>query len=119
MIHQILNSIPVITPKGRALAHFLIDYGPEHHLQWVCAQDDTGECWTWPNPQIRFQKNITMGRENISTFYEPESVKLYPDPFICEKCGGLDMRRDSYSRSGKIVSLEYICEKCGHRKELI
>ena len=27
----------------RALAHFLIDYGPEHDLMWVCFQDDSGE----------------------------------------------------------------------------
>ena len=24
--------------------------------------DDTGECWTLPNPRIRAQKNITYGR---------------------------------------------------------
>ena len=44
------------------MAHFLIDYGPEHHLLWICFQDDSGECWTWPNKDIRLQHNLSMGR---------------------------------------------------------
>lgn len=54
--------LPLDTPKGKAMAHFLIDYGPEHHLLWVCFQDETGECWTWPNAEIRLQSNTSMGR---------------------------------------------------------
>jgi hypothetical protein len=63
---QLNPPIPLVTPKGTGLAHFLIDYGHEHNLQWVVAQDGTGECWTWENPQIRFAKNITMGRTTIT-----------------------------------------------------
>ena len=33
---------------------------------WVCFQDDTGECWTWENAQIRARVNKTAGRTNIS-----------------------------------------------------
>lgn len=62
MITQLNPPIPLDTPKGKALAHFVIDYGPEHNLMWVTFVDATGECWTWPNPKIRAQKNITMGR---------------------------------------------------------
>jgi hypothetical protein len=60
----------MMTPRGPALAHFLIDYGPEHHLQWVVALDgpgitgDVGECWQFENPHVRFQTNYTMGRVN-------------------------------------------------------
>jgi hypothetical protein len=61
-ILQLDPPIPVTTPKGAALAHFLIDPGVEHHLQWVCFQDVTGECWTWRNPDVRAQTNVTMGR---------------------------------------------------------
>jgi hypothetical protein len=57
--------IPVITPKGRAWAHVLIDYSQEHHLVWVCFQDDTGECWSWQNRDIRIQPNPTLGRDKI------------------------------------------------------
>lgn len=62
MILQLNPPIPLETPKGSALAHFLIDYGPEFDLLWVCAIDETGECWTLNNKLVRFQKNITMGR---------------------------------------------------------
>ena len=59
---QLDPPLPLNTPKGSALAHVLIDDGPEHDLVWVCFQDETGECWSWRNPDVRAQKNITMGR---------------------------------------------------------
>ena len=59
---QLDPPMPVVTPKGNAMAHVLIDYGPEHNLFWVCFQDATGECWTWANKDIRAQSNITLGR---------------------------------------------------------
>ena len=65
MVTRIDPPIPLLTPKGKALAHFLIDYGFEHDLYWVCFQDETGECWTWNNKDIRAQNNITAGRINI------------------------------------------------------
>ena len=57
---QLNPIIPLDTPKGRAMAHFLIDPGMEHNLQWVCFIDDTGECWTFQNQDVRMQKNITL-----------------------------------------------------------
>ena len=54
--------LPLDTPKGKAMAHFLIDYGVEHHLCWVCFQNETGECWTWSNKDVRLEVNPTMGR---------------------------------------------------------
>jgi hypothetical protein len=62
MMIQLKPPISVDTPKGSALAHVLVDYGIEHNLNWVCFQDQTGECWTWSNSDIRAQKNITYGR---------------------------------------------------------
>lgn len=76
MILRLTPPIPMKSPKGRCLAHFLIDEGPETDLKWVVFQDDTGECWTWRNPDIRAQKNITEGREEISPFYDPDGVKF-------------------------------------------
>lgn len=64
-ITRIDPPLPLLNPKGKAMAHFLIDYGLEHDLYWVCFQDDTGECWTWNNSVIRLQNNITAGRINI------------------------------------------------------
>lgn len=62
MIVQLNPPIPVGTPKGPGMAHLVIDYGVEHNLMWVVFIDATGECWTYPNMDIRAQKNITLGR---------------------------------------------------------
>ncbi len=59
---QLNPPIPLSTPRGNGLAHFVIDYGPEHNLIWTVFLDDSGECWSFSNPEIRAQKNITMGR---------------------------------------------------------
>lgn len=62
MILQLDPPIPLITPKGKGWAHFLIDYSQEHHLHWVVFIDETGECWTVPNPEVRIQSNWSLGR---------------------------------------------------------
>jgi hypothetical protein len=62
MITQLNPALPLTTPKGKAWAHFVIDYGQEHDLMWVCFQDETGECWTWGNRDIRIQSNATLVR---------------------------------------------------------
>jgi hypothetical protein len=62
MIIQLNPPLPLNTPKGEGLCHFLIDYSCENHLMWVVFIDSTGECWTFSNPEIRAQKNITLGR---------------------------------------------------------
>jgi hypothetical protein len=50
-------------PKGNGRAIALLDYSEEHHLIWIIAIDSTGEIWSYPNPEVRMQKNITMGRD--------------------------------------------------------
>jgi hypothetical protein len=62
-IVEIEQTIWLKTPKGQALAKFMIDRGAESDLQWVCIQQDTGEIWTWSNWDVRVMPNITMGRE--------------------------------------------------------
>jgi hypothetical protein len=63
VILQLDPPIPVyVINRGKALAHFIIDRGVEFHLEWVVFMDDSTECWTIQNPQIRAQKNITYGR---------------------------------------------------------
>ena len=63
MTTQLNPPIPVfVTGKGNGLAHLVVDYGPEHHLMWVVFMDRGGEIWTLPNPLVRGQVNITMGR---------------------------------------------------------
>ena len=70
---QLNPPIPVETPKGKALAHFLIDYGPEYDLLWICFDDATGECWTWHNHMIRAQDNISLGRKYGGQKHKPST----------------------------------------------
>lgn len=63
MILQLNPPLPLETPKGKGLAHFIIDYGIESDIYWVCFQDETRECWTWNNKDVKIQKNITIGRK--------------------------------------------------------
>ena len=62
MMLQLNPPIPLSTPKGDGLAWAVIDYGTEFNLMWVVAIDETGEIWTFQNPDVRALKNITMGR---------------------------------------------------------
>jgi hypothetical protein len=62
MILQLNPPLPLETPKGKGLAHLVIDYGIEADLMWVCFIDDTRECWTFRNPDVRIVENVTLGR---------------------------------------------------------
>lgn len=66
MIKRIDPPLWLRTPRGDALAYFLIDYGIDHDLQWVCFQHDTGECWTYDNSEIRLIENQTMRRSYVN-----------------------------------------------------
>lgn len=76
MILQLNPTIPVITPKGKGYAHFLIDYSQEHDLYWVCFINDTGECWTYSNKEIKADQNITMDRNEPVVLLEKKPVDL-------------------------------------------
>lgn len=65
MMIQLNPQIPVLTPKGPGVAIFLIDYSAEHDLHWTVFPDESGECWTFSNREIRAQKNITAGRKHV------------------------------------------------------
>ena len=58
---QLNPPIPIDTPKGPAYAHLVIDYGQEHYVLFVCFVNQTGECWIFPNRDVKVQKNLTMG----------------------------------------------------------
>lgn len=66
MMIEIANAIWLQTPRGLALAKFVIDRGIDSDLEWVCFQHDTGECWTYLNSGVRIAENITLGRTKLS-----------------------------------------------------
>lgn len=82
MFTQLNPPLPVfILDKGKGLAMAVIDYGPEHHLIWVTALDESGEIWCAPNPRVRMQSNWTMGRK------QPEGARPWP-PEVAESGRG-------------------------------
>ena len=62
MMTQLNPPLPLHTPKGDGLAHFVIDYGPESDLLWVVFLEKDGACWSVPNPEVRMKWNWSMGR---------------------------------------------------------
>lgn len=79
MIQQLDPPLPMTTPRGAGLAHFLIDYGPESHLLWVVFLDADGSCWSVPNPEVRMQANWSLGRRLPRWKEAPQ-----PDPALPE-----------------------------------
>ena len=61
MMMQLNPPLPVDTPKGPAYAHMVIDYSQEHYVLFVCFLCETGECWVYPNRDVKIQKNLSMG----------------------------------------------------------
>ena len=76
-ILQLNPPILLITPKGKGTAIILLDYSSEHDLVWVTIDDATGEIWCWPNPKVRAQSNITMGRSRASKIDEPIPERMF------------------------------------------
>lgn len=71
MFLQLNPPLPLTTPKGKAWAIALIDYGPQWDLQWVTFLHDSGECWTFLNKDIRQEDNYTFGIPHPSAIHRP------------------------------------------------
>lgn len=80
MITQLHPPLPLETPKGSGLAHFVIDYGPEADLNWVVFMDKDGACWSVPNPDVRMSFNWTMGRRKPGDTPSPPTAPDAPAP---------------------------------------
>lgn len=62
MIVQLNPTIPLITPKGKGFAYLVIDYSQDHDLMWVVFINESGECWTFKNSEVRIVDNLSLGR---------------------------------------------------------
>lgn len=58
--------IPIIRKSDdmKGFAFLVIDYTQEHDLIFTCAMND-GEIWSIKNDELRFDKNISLGRNKI------------------------------------------------------
>lgn len=65
MILELKQILPLITPRGRAYAYFLLDYGPDSPLFFITFLRDSGQCWIYPQSQIVLEPNETLGILNI------------------------------------------------------
>lgn len=81
MTTQLNPPIPLITPKGKGFAHLIIDYSQEHDLMWVVFLDESGECWTYGNKDVKMVENVTLGRVKVEKPVEtPSRIKQ------CDEC---------------------------------
>lgn len=60
MFHQLTEKFYLETPKGDAIAYFVIDEGRDQDLYWGCFVEATRECWIFRNPEVRLSRNFTM-----------------------------------------------------------
>lgn len=74
MILQLNPPIELSTPKGIGLAWLVTDYGVESDLMWTVAIHETGEIWTFANPNVRATTNITMGRVTKKSFTKDDII---------------------------------------------
>jgi len=61
-IHELQQHLWLDTPRGMALAKFLVDHGIDGDNEWICIVNETGEIWSFDNSDVRAAKNITIGR---------------------------------------------------------
>jgi hypothetical protein len=66
MIIQLNPPLPMMTPKGSGIAYFLTDYGIDYNHIWTVIIDETGEFWSFQNPEVSSIKNVTFGRVVIA-----------------------------------------------------
>lgn len=59
MCKRLCPPMELETPRGRARAHFLMDYGTDTSLVWVCFVIRTGECWCVRNEDVREVRDDT------------------------------------------------------------
>jgi len=90
MILQLNPPLPLTTPRGKGWAHFLLDYSQEHDLLWVVFLNQGGECWTFPNSDIRMDTNFSLGRYDTST----DSLGIFSRDLSRQSGSTLDHRND-------------------------
>jgi hypothetical protein len=69
-------NFPFNTIKGKATARFMIDYGAEDNLMWVCFLKKNGECWCFQNKDIRMEPNFSLRDQEKFEGFNDETHQL-------------------------------------------
>lgn len=76
MIHEIRQVIWLDTPKGQALAKFIVDRGIDSDLEWITVLQETGQVLSFDNSEVLVCKSFTLGRRaDWSQFQYGEKAK--------------------------------------------
>ncbi len=73
VIHELRGVLWLDTPKGLALAKFMVDRGIDSDIEWVTVLNETGQILTFDNADVLVAKSYTQGRRtDWSKFNYPE-----------------------------------------------
>jgi hypothetical protein len=61
ILHELKTPLWLATPKGDALARFVLVQGLDHDIVWIVEAESNGAFWLWRNPEVRGQRNFTQG----------------------------------------------------------
>lgn len=76
MIHEIKQVIWLDTPKGQALAKFIVDRGVDSDLEWITVLQETGQVLSFDNSEVLVCKSFTLGRRtNWDEFHYGETPR--------------------------------------------
>ena len=74
MIHELQQVLWMDTPKGLALAKFMVDRGIDSDIEWVTVLNETGQILTFDNSEVLVCKSFTQGRRTDWSKFN------YPNP---------------------------------------
>lgn len=81
VIHEIQQVIWLDTPKGQALAKFIVDRGVDSDLEWITVLQETGQVLSFDNSEVLVCKSFTLGRRtDWSEFHYGEAPKKPKSP---------------------------------------
>lgn len=77
-ITQVDPPLSLQTTFGPAVCHFV--WTSNDQLWWGCFQEETGECWWFPNHLVRLSTNFSEGRTGISGITLPPHLEAALTP---------------------------------------
>lgn len=80
VIHEIEQTIWLDTPRGLALAKFLVDRGIDADIEWVTVLNGTGQILSFDNSEVLVCKSFTLGRRTDWNKFKYKPPKMPSRP---------------------------------------